>query len=98
MRVMRSPDQWRDIIQDQQSSGLDIVTYCQQQQISTTTFYSARKKLGLSSSQFVRAKFTKQIEVIEERPAIVVTVGKANVSLPSTTSAAYLSQLLREFA
>jgi hypothetical protein len=95
---MRSPDQSRVIVQDQQNSGLDIFTFSQQQQISTTTFYSSRNKLGLSSSQFVRAKVTKQIEVIEERPAIVVTVGKANVNLPDTTSATYLGQLLREFA
>jgi len=98
MRIMRSQEQWQTIIEDQQTSGLAIIDYCQQHQLSTTSFYAVRKKLGLSSSNFVRAKITRQVEVIEEQPSIAITVGKANVSLPATTSAAYLSQLLREFA
>jgi hypothetical protein len=94
---MRSQEQWQAIIEDQQTSGLTIIDYCQQHQLSTTSFYAVRKKLGLSSGNFVRAKITKQIEVVEEQSAIVVRVGKAHVTLPSATSATYLSQLLREF-
>jgi len=95
---MRNKKQWQTIIQEQQASGLTIIDYCQQHQLSTTSFYGVRKKLGLSSSNFVRAKITQQVEVIEEQPSITLTVGKAHVSLPATTSATYLSQLLREFA
>mgnify|MGYP000026182462 FL=1 len=98
MRIMRSQEQWQVIIEDQQTSGLTIIDYCQQHQLSTTSFYAARKKLGLSSGNFVRAKITKHLEVIEEQSSITVIVGKASVSLPLTTSATYLSQLLREFA
>lgn len=97
MRIMRSQEQWRNIIEDQQASGLTIIDYCQQHQLSTTSFYAVRKKLGFSTSNFVRAKITQKVEVIEEQPSITLTVGKANVSLPTTTSATYLSQLLREF-
>lgn len=97
MRIMRSKEQWQTIIQEQQSSGLTIIDYCRQQQLSMTSFYAVRKKLGLSSSSFVRAKITQQVEIVEEQPGITLTVGKANVSLPATTSATYLSQLLREF-
>ena len=97
MRITRSKEQWKTIIEDQQSSGLTIIDYCQQYQLSTTSFYGVRKKLGLSSSNFVRAKITQQVEIVEAQPSITLTVGKANVSLPATTSATYLSQLLREF-
>lgn len=97
MRIMRSKKQWQAIIEGQQASGLTIIDYCQQHQLSTTSFYAVRKKLGLSSSNFVRAKITQQVEVIEEQASITLTVGKANVSLPVATSATYLSQLLREF-
>lgn len=97
MRIMRNQEQWQTIIKDQQASGLTIMDYCQQHQLSTTSFYSVRKKLGLSSGNFVRAKITQQVEVIKEQQSITLTVGKANVSLPVTTSATYLSQLLREF-
>ncbi|ALO36449.1 hypothetical protein CMT41_18145 [Colwellia sp. MT41] len=59
-------------------------------------YYALRKKLSLSSGNFVRAKITQQVELIEEQTFITVTVGKANISLPASTSVTYLSQLLRE--
>ncbi|ALO34879.1 hypothetical protein CMT41_09230 [Colwellia sp. MT41] len=96
MRISRSQEQWQTIIEDQQTSGLTIIDYCQQQQLSTSSFYALRKKLSLSSGNFVRAKITQQVELIEEQTFITVTVGKANISLPASTSVTYLSQLLRE--
>ena len=84
MRITSSQEQWRTIID-----------YCQQLQFSTSTFYAVKKKLGLTSDNFVRAKITQQVEFIETQDLITVNIGKANVSLPSTTSATYLSQLLR---
>ncbi len=65
MRIMRNQEQWQTIIKDQQASGLTIMDYCQQHQLSTTSFYSVRKKLGLSLGNFVRAKITQQVEVIK---------------------------------
>ena len=98
MRIFRSQTQWQTIINDHQSSGLTVIEYCQQQQLSTSSFYAVKKKFGLSSSNFVRAKITQQIEFVEDKSFIMVTMGKVNISLPSTTSATYLSQLLRELA
>jgi len=83
---MCSKEQWQTIIEDQQSSGLTIIDYCQQQQLSTSSFYALREKLSLSSGNFVRAKITQQAEPVEDQAVIAVTVGKANVSLPATTS------------
>jgi hypothetical protein len=96
MRIFRSQDQWQSIIEDQQTSGLTILDYCQQQQLSTSSFYAVRKKISLTSGNFVRAKITQQVELIEEQTFITVSVGKANVSLPTSTSVTYLSLLLRE--
>ncbi|NQZ52502.1 MAG: IS66 family insertion sequence element accessory protein TnpB [Moritella sp.] len=96
MRTTRSQEQWQTIIEDQQTSGLTIIEYCQQQQLTTSSFYAVRKKFNLSSGNFVRAKITQQVELIEEKTFITVTVGKANVSLPASTSVTYLSLLLRE--
>ena len=98
MRITRNQAQWQAIIKDHQSSGLTIIEYCQQQQLSTSSFYAVKKKLGLASSNFIRAQITQQVEFFEDKALITVTMGKANVSLPSTTSATYLSQLLRELA
>ncbi len=93
---MRSQPQWQVIIEDQQASGLSINDYCQLHQLSTTSFYACRKKLSLSSSPFIRAKITQQVELIQDTSVITLTIGQANVALPSTTSASYLSQLLIE--
>jgi hypothetical protein len=98
MRISRSQTQWQTIIKGHQASGLTVIEYCQQQQLSTSSFYAVKKKLGLSSSNFVRAKITQQIEPVEDKVSITVAMGKASVTLPSTTSATYLSQLLRELA
>jgi len=84
MRITSSQEQWQTIID-----------YCQQQPLSTSSFYSVKKKFGLTSGNFVRAKITQQVELIEAQYSITLTIGKANVNLPSTTSATYLSQLLR---
>ena len=96
MRILRSQEQWQTLIEDQQTSDLTIIDYCQQQQLSTSSFYAARKKISLSSGNFVRAKIIQQVELIEKQTFITVTVGKANVSLPASTSVTYLSLLLRE--
>jgi len=98
MGITRSQEQWQTIIEDQQTSGLTIIDYCRQQQLSPSSFYAVKKKLGLTSGNFVRAKITQQVELTEAQErgeTITLTIGKANVSLPSTTSATYLSQLLR---
>ena len=96
MRISRSQEQWQTIIEDQQSSGLTIIDYCQQQQLSTSSFYAVRKKISLSSGNFVRAKITQQVELIEEQTFITVTAGKVNISFPASISVTYLSLLLRE--
>jgi putative transposase len=97
MKKTHNQAQWQTLIQKQQASGLTISDYCQQQQIPTSSFYAFKKKLGLTSNNFVRAKVTQQIELIEEeQQPITLSVGKANVSFPATTPATYLAQLLRE--
>jgi len=67
--------------------------------LPSSSFYAFKKKLGLTSNSFVRAKVTPQIEFIEEQqPSITLTVGKANISLPAATPATYLAQILRELS
>ena len=98
MKITRNETQWQTLIQKQQTSGLTISNYCQQHQLPTSSFYAFKKKLGLTSNSFVRAKVIQKIELLEEQPSITLTVGKANVSLPATTPATYLAQILRELS
>jgi len=98
MRKTRSLEQWRNIIEEQQSSDLTITEYCQQNALSKTTFYAAKNKLKALYGNFVRTKITKQSDAIKPQQPITRIAGKVKVSLPPTTAVTYLSQLLREFA
>ena len=96
MGTMRSQDQWQNIFKEQESSGSTIVGFCRQHQIPTATFYAYRKKLGVSQSAFIQAKITQQVEVFPKHEPICLNVGNISLSLPSSTPAPYLAQLLRE--
>ena len=98
MRTTRSQEQWQTILNEQQTSGLTIIEYCREHQLSTSSFYVFRKKFGLASSSFVRAKVTQQIELIAHQQPIELTLGKAKLTFPSSISATYLGQVLRELA
>ncbi len=95
MRITRSQVQWENIIEEQEISGLTIVDYCRQHQLSTTTFYACRKKFGASQSAFVKATITQQVEVLSHSEPITLTIGSATLS--NTTPAFYAAPLLREF-
>lgn len=95
MKITRSQEQWRTILNEQQASGLTIIDYCREHQLATSSFYVFRKKLGITSSSFVRTKVTQQVELITPQAVIELTLGKAILRLPSNTSAIYLGQVLR---
>ena len=96
MGTIRSQDQWQNIFKEQKNSGSTIVGFCRQHQIPTATFYAYRKKLGVSQSAFIQAKITQQVEVFSKPEPICINVGNISLSLPSSTPASYLAQLLRE--
>jgi putative transposase len=96
MKITRNETQWQTLIQNQQTSGLTISDYCQKHHLPTSSFYAFKKKLGLTSNRFVRAKVIQEIEILEEQTSIILSVGHANVTLPATTPAAYLAEVLRE--
>ena len=43
MRIFRNQEQWQVIIEKQQTSGLTIIDYCREHQLSTSSFYVFRK-------------------------------------------------------
>jgi len=87
MKTTRSHEQWRTILNEQQTSGLTIIDYCREHQLATSSFYRFRKKLGSTSNSFVRTQVTQQVELITQQPP--------TLRLPSSTTAAYLGQVLR---
>lgn len=96
MRIFRNQEQWQAIIEKQQTSGLTIIDYCRENQLSTSSFYATRKKLKSTSNNFVHAKVTQQVELITQQQPIELSLGQAKLTFPSNTCPAYLGQVLRE--
>lgn len=98
MGKVKSQEQWHQIFAEQKASGLTIIDYCSLHQLSLSNFYTRRKSLAKSEHAFVQARITQEVELMTKPEPLIVTIGKATVSLPATTSASYLVQLLRELA
>ncbi|WP_022942573.1 IS66 family insertion sequence element accessory protein TnpA, partial [Psychromonas hadalis] len=45
MKITRNETQWQTLVKNQQTSGLTISDYCQQHHLSTSSFYTFKKKL-----------------------------------------------------
>jgi putative transposase len=60
MRITRSKKQWKPLLEAQQTSGLTIIDYCREHQLSTSNFY-VFKKIAFISSRFVHAKVIRKV-------------------------------------
>ncbi len=89
--------QWLDLIRLQPGSGLNIKDFCQQNNLATSTFYKYRKQLTAQSSfskLTIQTEQTRLQEIVE--PAhITLTLQVGELKLPGSTSAQYLSDLIR---
>ncbi|MFT5653879.1 MAG: putative transposase [Psychromonas sp.] len=89
--------QWLDLIRRQPGSGLNIQDFCQQNNLATSTFYKYRKQLTAQSSfskVTIKTEQTRLQEIVE--PAhITLTLQVGELKLPGSTSAQYLSDLIR---
>lgn len=43
-------ESWRELVQRHKSSGLSVDSFCQQQGVSTWSFYQWRKRLGMDDT------------------------------------------------
>ena len=100
MRKVRSQQQWQQIHDDQQQSGLTIAAYCREHNISTSGFYAHRDKHNKISAKqpvFVSTAVTKQTMTKEHQTLyqpIVLECSSATLKLPATFPAEYLITLL----
>ena len=52
-RIQRSTTQWKQLIEAQKESGLNIKQYCQQNALSTSNFYGWRKRLNTVNKESI---------------------------------------------
>ena len=56
MANKRKPEEWRELINKQQQSGLTISTFCRENNVSTSCFYAYRAQLTQAAKpEFIQA-------------------------------------------
>ena len=101
MRKFRKKNEWLTVFEDQKISGLSIIDYCQQNAISTTTFYSARTKFlsktVIQKSSFIKATVTTKTEqvVLSQQVPIRVKTAHAEVELPVNCHSQFIVDILK---
>ena len=99
--MRKTKSDWQNIFKQQKDSGLTIKVFCKQNKISSSSFYKY-KQLIPCQSEFVQAKviretsITKQeVEVSNAASVISLETSACRLSLPVSTTPAYLIQLVR---
>ena len=95
----KTSDDWKNIVEQQITSGLSVSKFCQQHQLSAKYFY-ARKAIiakDKSSTGFIQAKVVSQQTTIiaqhVEHP-IRLNLPVGELSFPYSTSPAFIAELL----
>ena len=101
-------EEWKHIIEIQQTSGLSIKQFCQQQNLSEQSFYKAKARLKaqlelgkVNSSETIRDEFIaiQSISTIAQSNATIqVSLSNATISLPISVSPLWLAHLLKEMS
>lgn len=65
---------WKQVLLDQERSGLSITAYCKQHNISSTSFYQSRRRLRSAQSKpktnFAEVRLQDKSEAISKQPKI----------------------------
>ena len=104
----KKQEEWRHIVEIQQTSGLSIKQFCQQHNLSEQSFYKAKARLK-ARDKLNEADSTASVQnefiaiqsvstIAQSNAAIKVTTEAATISLPITISPQWLAHLLKEIA
>ena len=101
--IRRTLDDWKILIDKQVASGLSVPTFCQQHQLNPKYFYGRKSIVRHAQPQadFIQAHvISQQTTLVSEslNEAITLKISAGELSLPSTTSALYLAELLNGLA
>lgn len=91
----RTREEWRELISQQQSSGLSIVDFCNSLKVSTSSFYKFRGQLQQQDKppRFIKASKSASDETIQ--PSISFTLGEVSLSFSSTCEPAWLASFVK---
>lgn len=98
--MKRTKQQWLELIQTQQISDLSIVEFCREKDLPLKSFYARRSSLlkpkNVESSPFSKVAVAETSR--SSTTAITLSIGKATLSIPSSTDVVWLAKLIEQFA
>lgn len=98
--MKRTKQQWLELIQTQQISDLSIVEFCREKDLPLKSFYARRS--SLLKPKNVESSLFSKVAVAEtsrsSTTAITLSIGKATLSIPSSTDVVWLAKLIEPFA
>ena len=98
--MKRTKQQWLELIQTQQISDLSIVDFCREKDLHLKSFYARRSSL-LKPKNVESSSFSKVTVARTSKPStatITLSIGKATLSIPSSTDVVWLAKLIGQIA
>ena len=98
MRKRRSADEWRQLIEQQASSGLSGLAFCQQHGLLAKTFYRQRKLLSGSGLVPTVHPFIKvdsgPVRQVTIQPEAILQYRDSRLQFPVGTDPVWLARLM----
>ena len=101
-RKHRSETEWRKLVEQQASSGLNGVKFCQQEGLSRKTFYRHRKSLKGKVADGVAGQFIKvtpgPVQMMPVQPTVVLHYRDSQLQLPVGANPTWVAELMKALA
>jgi hypothetical protein len=88
--IQRTSQQWQEIIEQHAPSGLQVATFCKQQQITPSSFYAWRKRLAnqpslpsITSKPIISESAQNDWHSISPEPNVAALPWDIELSLPN---------------
>jgi len=94
----RSSQEWQSIIEQQAASDLSVVDFCKQQQLDYKYFHARKRSLLMRQQRKQVTPFIKIGKMPTVNSVMELHLGNARLSIPATTEADWLAQLLKAVA
>ncbi len=96
----RSQAEWQHIFHQQKASGLSVVAFCQQQKLSSKTYYKRRRDLNGLAVGEVAAPFIKMAKPVRQATALTNTMSvlhyaKSQLHIQSGCDVQWLAKLMQ---
>ena len=102
--MRKTNSEWQAIFQQHKDSGLAIEAFCQKHKLATSSFYKYRKLLT-KENHFIQARVIpdpvdakQDVDLLDNQPGFTLELPMGRLSLPASTSATFLVQLIRGLA